>query len=83
MKNQQVAFLVHYYEEDWRRLAYLLVRGTASILATGDEHRRALALLEAKYVQYRQWRLMDTPGLVIKIVPTSVRAWRGQGEAEA
>lgn len=79
--NPQVAFLVHHYEEDWSRLHYVMVRGTASLLEDGAEYRRALALLEAKYAQYRERRLSALGGLVIKITPTTVRHWGWQSGA--
>ncbi len=73
--NPRVAFLVHHYDEDWEKLYYVMLRGTASLLERGAEYERALRLLEAKYVQYRERRLTATAGLVIKIVPTTVRHW--------
>jgi PPOX class probable F420-dependent enzyme len=76
--HPQVAFLVHHYEEDWTRLYYVMLRGTASILEAGAEYRHALALLEAKYVQYRERRLSEMANLVIKITPTTVNHWDWQ-----
>lgn len=78
VENPQVAFLVHHYEEDWQRLYYVMVRGTASILETGDERQHAMTLLEAKYVQYRERQLAHGDGLVIKIVPVTFNRWGGQ-----
>jgi PPOX class probable F420-dependent enzyme len=75
VQNPQVAFLVDHYEEDWPQLYYVLMRGTATILEDGAERQRALRLLEAKYPQYRERHLADSAGLVIKILPTSVRHW--------
>lgn len=75
--NPQVAFLVHHYEEDWQRLYYIMVRGPASILETGDERQHAMTLLEAKYVQYHERHLAQGDGFVIKIVPQTVHRWDG------
>jgi PPOX class probable F420-dependent enzyme len=75
VQNPQVAFLVDHYEEDWPQLYYVLMRGTATILEDGPERQRALRMLEAKYPQYRERHLSDSAGLVIKILPTSVRHW--------
>ena len=72
--NPQVAFVVDHYEEDWRRLRYLLVLGTAQLLEAGTEHARAIALLRDKYPQYRPMRLEERP--VIKITPGRVVAWQ-------
>ncbi len=78
VENPRVAFLVHHYEEDWQRLSYVMVRGTASILESGDERQHAMTLLEARYGQYRERHLAQGDGLVIKIVPHTVNHWGGQ-----
>jgi len=78
VENPRVAFLVHHYEEDWQQLSYVLIRGTATILDSGPERQRALALLEDKYVQYQERHLAQSDGLVIKIVPESVQRWGWQ-----
>lgn len=75
LDNPRVAFLVDHYDEDWEQLAYILVRGTASILEHGPERQHALHLLEAKYPQYRQRQLAKDIGLVVKIVPETIRHW--------
>ena len=78
VENPRVAFLVHHYEEDWQQLSYVLIRGTATILDSGPERQRALALLEDKYVQYQERHLAQGAGLVIKIVPESLQRWGWQ-----
>ena len=78
VENPRVAFLVHHYEEDWQQLYYVLIRGPASILESGPERQRALALLEDKYVQYQERHLAQSNGLVIKIVPESIQHWAWQ-----
>lgn len=75
VENPQVAFLVDHYEEDWLQLYYILIRGTASLLEDGVEYQQALGRLEAKYEQYRERRLAEQAGLVIKIVPQTVQRW--------
>ena len=86
LQQPQVAFLVDHYEEDWQQLYYVLLRGTATILADGAERQQALTLLEAKYPQYQERQLARSSGLVIKILPSSIRQgswqsaereWRG------
>jgi PPOX class probable F420-dependent enzyme len=71
--NPQVALVVDGYDQDWRRLWYLLVTGAAELLETGEEQARAVALLRAKYPQYRQMDLQASP--VIKVTPESAVAW--------
>ena len=78
LQHPQVAFLVDHYEEDWQQLYYVLLRGTATILEDGTERQQALTLLEAKYPQYQERQLARSSGLVIKILPSSIRQWSWQ-----
>jgi len=75
--NPQVALLIDHYEEDWRRLRYVLVQGQAELLAEGAEFRSARELLLAKYPQYATVPLAE-PGLMIKITPERVVAWSAE-----
>ena len=75
VENPQTAFLVHHYDEDWEQLYYIQIRGTARILEQGVEYQRALTLLETKYAQYRERRLTENAGLVIKMTPAIVHYW--------
>jgi len=61
------------YDEDWTRLAWVLVRGTAAVLAYGPEHAGALAALREKYPQYRAMALEDRP--VIRVIVERVSSW--------
>lgn len=79
LENPQVTFLIDYYEEDWLQLAYVMIQGHAQILESGPERQRALVLLEDKYPQYRERQLAQDSGLVIKIVPDSIRHWAWTG----
>ena len=67
-----VTILVDHYEEDWRRLWWIRVRGRARVLDEGDEFAHALALLTHKYEQYRS-EAPDGPVLAVDI--TDVREW--------
>ncbi len=71
--NPRVALVVDHYEEDWRRLGYLLVFGRAELLLEGDERDGAVRLLREKYHQYRAMDLDANP--VIKITPGRVVGW--------
>ncbi len=73
LANPQVQVIVDRYEEDWRRLRYVQLRGRAELIRRGDEHRRALQLLERKYAQYGELPLEGRP--VIKIVIERAVAW--------
>jgi PPOX class probable F420-dependent enzyme len=71
-----VTVLVDHYEEDWRRLWWIRVRGRARVLDDGEERERALSLLAEKYEQYRS-QPPDGPVLAVDI--TEVRHWRAAG----
>lgn len=78
LENDEVALVVDHYDEDWSRLAYVLVRGRAVLLRPNDdEHTRALALVRERYPQYRTMRLEAQP--IIAIRPSSVVAWGARG----
>jgi PPOX class probable F420-dependent enzyme len=48
--NPQVEVLIDHYEDDWSRLWWVRLRGTARIV----DDLRAMELLAAKYSQYRE-----------------------------
>ena len=72
--NPRVALLIDHYEEDWRRLRFVLVQGRAELLQDGPEWETACGLLETKYPQYRAMPLAEA-GLMIKITPERVVGW--------
>ena len=67
-----VTILVDHYDEDWGRLWWIRVRGRARVLDEGEEHDRALALLQEKYEQYRD---QSPAGPVLAVDVTEVRSW--------
>jgi PPOX class probable F420-dependent enzyme len=74
-ENPSVSLVVDEWSEDWTRLRWVIVEGRADVLRTGPEFGRALALLEAKYPQYRAMDLR-TDGAVIRLRGERVLAWR-------
>src|SRR5262249_29671755 len=78
----RAALVVDDYDEDWTRLAWVLVRGTAAIVDDPRVHADALARLRARYPQYRAMPLDDRGAHpVVRVVPTSVRSWRASDGA--
>ncbi len=66
--------LVDRWDEEWNRLAWAQLRGTASLLAPGPaEHAAAVARLRAKYPQYAGHDLESRP--IIKVEVTALRSW--------
>lgn len=66
-ENPQVAFTIDRWDEDWTRLAWLMLRGPAEILTDGTEHDRAQALLRTKYPQYRTMAIEALPVIALRI----------------
>ena len=73
VSNPVVALVVDHYEEEWSRLWYVLVTGSAYLITEGDEHRRAIGLLREKYAQYSHMDIDRSP--VIKITPAKITSW--------
>jgi PPOX class probable F420-dependent enzyme len=72
--NPRVALVVDQYDEDWSKLGWLQVRGTATILAPGEaDHGSFVPALRAKYDQYADHDLESRP--VVRIAPGSVLSW--------
>ena len=72
-ENPSVALVVDRYDEDWSRLGWVMLRGTAEILQTGPEHAAAQASLRDRYPQYRVMHLEDLPVIAIRIA--RVASW--------
>ena len=72
-ENPTVAVVVDRYDDDWSRLAWVMLRGRAEILDEGDEHDRAQAALRERYSQYRAMRLEPLPVIALRIA--RVNAW--------
>ena len=67
IENPAVSLVADHYEEDWRRLGWVMLRGRAEILCRGVEHDLAQALLRARYPQYRTMRLETLPVIAIRV----------------
>jgi coenzyme F420-0:L-glutamate ligase / coenzyme F420-1:gamma-L-glutamate ligase len=72
-ENSRVSLVIDRYDEDWTKLGYVLVFGTARILSRGEKHRKAVTLLRRKYPQYRSMAIHQRPIIVIK--PTRATSW--------
>jgi coenzyme F420-0:L-glutamate ligase / coenzyme F420-1:gamma-L-glutamate ligase len=81
VERPDVALVVDEYHEDWDALAWVLVRGLASLIEPGGKgHGQALAALRQKYPQYTRMRLESRPVIVIRHLST--RSWRGDGAGD-
>ena len=67
LENPRTAFVADRYDEDWRRLGWVMLRGRAEILESGPEHDSAQMLLRARYPQYRTMNLAGLPVIALRI----------------
>jgi PPOX class probable F420-dependent enzyme len=72
-ENPRVALVVDRWDEDWRRLGWVMLRGRAEVLTKGPEHDRAQALLRARYPQYAGMDLAPLPVIALRV--TRVTSW--------
>lgn len=67
-----VTILIDGYDEDWRALWWVRLRGRARVLDDGEEAEHAIRLLTEKYEQYRR----EPPGMPVLAVDVSEwRSW--------
>ena len=75
-KNPHVALLIDEYNEDWTRLAFVMIQGKASIVSRLREDtwpREAYKKLMTKYPQYQKIRLSE---ISIIIKPEKISSWQ-------
>ncbi len=72
-QNPHVSVVVDRYDDDWERLAYVIITGKARVLTRGKRHQRAAACLRRKYPQYQAMAIHKRP--IIHITPTHWRSW--------
>ncbi len=75
--NPRAALVFDEYDEDWSRLAWVLVQGPAVVLTAGAEQERAVAALREKYRQYQSMALAGRP--LIRVRPERVVSWGAVG----
>jgi PPOX class probable F420-dependent enzyme len=74
-----VELLVHRWDEDWSRLGWVRLRGTARVLEPGEpEHDAAIVPLRSKYPQYASQAIDRRPMLRIEVERAT--AWGDPGE---
>lgn len=74
--NPRVALVVDDYDDDWSRLAYLLLHLDAARVTTDAEYADALAALRARYAPYRAMPLARATHPMIRLVPRAWHLWR-------
>lgn len=66
-ENPEIAVTMDRWDEDWRRLAWVMLRGRAAILAEGAEHDRAQERLRERYPQYQSMEIAPLPVIALRI----------------
>ena len=78
-ENPAAALVVDRYDEDWSKLGWVMVQGSAEILGSGPEHDLAQASLRARYPQLATMRIEGLPVVAVRI--DHVASW-GQFEGD-
>ena len=71
--NPKVALVVDRYDEDWSRLGWVMLQGSAEILTDGAAHQESQARLRERYPQLRTMRIEMLP--VVAITIGKVTSW--------
>ncbi|MGB0970702.1 MAG: TIGR03668 family PPOX class F420-dependent oxidoreductase [Mycobacterium sp.] len=71
--NATVSLMVDRYDDDWSRLWWVRLDGTATVHDRGEEMASGYALLRAKYPQYTRIEL-DGPVIAVRVQRWS--SWR-------
>ncbi len=71
----RAALIIDRYDDcDWSRLAWVMIRGTATMLGPEDSsHSAIIEQLRRRYDQYREMALEGAP--VIAITPERITSW--------
>ena len=75
-ENPKVSVVIDHYDEDWRRLRWVIIQGLAEIVTAGRDFAAGIDLLLSKYPQYRGMGLSRDAGTMIKVRPGKVLQWR-------
>lgn len=79
--NPRVAVVIDDYHEDWTRLAYLMLRGSAALVDEEDLFDRALQSLRQRYPQYRDMALDFATHPLVHIHIEQATFWRAANGA--
>lgn len=74
--NPRAALLVDDYDDDWTRLAYLLIHLDAATVSDANEYAQALSALRRRYPPYRAMDLRPQTHPMIRLTPRRWHLWR-------
>lgn len=73
--NPRATVVADRYDRDWTRLAWAMLAGRASVVENDREYEDAVALLVAKYPQYRVALFTRTKNPLVGLRIERVRYW--------
>jgi len=82
-ENPRGALVIDDYDEDWTRLAYLLLHLDASVVDSEAEYARAVAALRDRYPRYRSMPLTLSTHPMVRMIPRRWHLWRAGNPQEA
>ncbi|MCI0779378.1 MAG: TIGR03668 family PPOX class F420-dependent oxidoreductase, partial [Chloroflexi bacterium] len=65
--NPKASLAAEHYEEDWDRVAWVRLDGTAEVFTSGGEHDEAVRLLRERYPQFNAKVLDGAPVIALRI----------------
>jgi len=74
-ENPRAALVVDDYDDEWSKLAYLLVHLVAAIVTDPGEYSTALAALRQRYAPYIGMPLRADTNPMVRLQPTSAHFW--------
>jgi PPOX class probable F420-dependent enzyme len=77
--NPRAAVVIDDYDEDWSRLAFLLLHMEAEEVRDAEEYDRALARLRERYPQYRAMPLRTATHPMVRMTVRRWHLWRAAG----
>jgi PPOX class probable F420-dependent enzyme len=75
IENPQASVLVDRWDEDWSRLAWVMLQGRAEVVADAASYSAALGALRAKYVQYAKATFRIDANPMIRLAVEHVVTW--------
>ena len=79
LENPVAAIVIDDYDNEWTRLAYVMITGGTSIVDSEDEYLRVLGLLRERYPQYRDMQLTISQNSMVRIAVDKIHAWGKTG----
>ena len=80
--NPRVAVVIDDYDDDWTHLAYLMLRGGATLVDDADAFDRVLGVLRQRYMPYRDMALTFASHPMVRIHIERANFWRAVQDTE-